>query len=505
MKSWFLGGVSVAAMIAMPCAGWSLTAQEAWEKWQAAAESYGQTLSNDGEASMDGKLTVRGVSVSTEMDEASLSARIEEVVFAEQADGTVNITMSESFPLVVSGTDAETGEVFDITVTVEQPGMVMNASDAEDGTAFAYDAPSILARVTEFKIDDQPTPLTVEVALTGSAGMYSVGAGAGAPVTSAFESSELSVNVDVTDPEGSGTASVAVTVDGLTSDSLAVGIDEAETDDMAEMLAKGFAVEGAANYGAVSFDMDFTDGGDTFAAQGGLSGGGAEFAMSAEGLSYDVGYEGLEVSVSGSEIPLPQVSLRAAAASTAVSIPTLVSEVAEPFAFRTALEGLELGEEIWSLFDPAGVLPRTPATLIVDLAGSGRWMLDIFDEAAMTEMEMSGATPGEVEQLELKELKLSLGGADLSGEGAFTLDNSDLQTFGGVPRPEGKANFRLIGGNGLLENLTKMGIVPQEDVMMVRMMTGMLARPGAGPDELVSEVVIDGSGQLLINGAPLPF
>ncbi|MDV7145164.1 DUF2125 domain-containing protein [Tropicimonas sp. TH_r6] len=505
MKPWILGSVSAAAFIAIPAAGWSLTAQEAWEKWQTAAASYGQEMTNDGEQTMDGKLTIRGVALNSDVDGMTVAVKIDEVSFAEQDDGSVAVTLSDSFPLTVNGTDPESGEKVDAVVTVAQPGMTMTASDADGGTAFSYDAPSLSVSLTELKVDDVAIPMQITVALNDTLGNYAVKAEAGSPMESSFEAAGIVVDIDVSDPEGPGKLSVDATIDGITSTSFASGLDSAETEDMAKMLADGFAVEGKAEYGPVSFAFDFDESGETAKANGSLTGGGIDFGLNADGMRYDVGYEGLDVAVSGSEIPFPQVTVKAAAAATRVMLPVLQTESAEPFAFRTALEGLELGEEIWSLFDPAAVLPRDPATLIVDLAGTGRWTLDIFDEEAMLAVESSGETPGELETVELKELMLSVGGAELSGTGAFKIDNTDMETFGGVPRPEGTANVRLVGGNGLLDNLTKMGLVPEDQVMMVRMMTGMFAKPGPGQDELLSEITVDGNGQLLINGAPMPF
>ncbi|RYH08688.1 DUF2125 domain-containing protein [Tropicimonas sp. IMCC6043] len=505
MNAWILGGVSAAALISAPGIGWSLTAQEAWQSWQEAASSYGQTLTNDGEETMDGKLTVRNVTMSADMDDARIAATIGEVVFAEQGDGTVAITMSESFPLTVDGTDSASGEKVDVTVTVEQPGLEMVASDADGGTQLEYSAPALLVKVAEIKIDDQDFPMQLEVALTDSTGRYAVKSEPGAPVESSFEAAAVTVMVNAKDPEGNGEAKVNAAIAGLTSSSVAKGMDGADPEEMATMLAAGFDVEGVAEYGATTFDFDFNDNGVATKMAGSLTGGSIGFGLDAEGMLYDVGYEGLDFALSGSEIPFPQVTAKLASAATTFRMPVLQSDTAAPFVLRTALEGLEIGEEIWSLFDPAGVLPRDPATLIVDLAGTGRWSIDIFDEEAMMATETSGAAPGAVESIEVRELKLALAGAELTGSGAFALDNSDMQTFDGMPRPEGSANLRLVGGNALLEKLTQMGLVPEDQVMMVRMMTGMFAKPGSGPDELLSEIAVDGSGKVLINGAPMPF
>ena len=88
----------------------------------------------------------------------------------------------------------------------------------------------------------------------------------------------------------------------------------------------------------------------------------------------------------------------------------------------------------------------------------------------------------------------------MSGAGAFTFDSDDMESFPGMPAPEGTLNLSLIGGNALLDNLTLMGFVPADQAMGIRLMTGMFTRPGDGPDALVSEITINEQGHVLANG-----
>lgn len=500
MTRWILGGVSAAALFAAPVAGWSLTAQQAWENWKTAGESYGQTLTSSGEAMMDGKLTVSGVTVASQSGEMTVKATIEQIVLAEQPDGTVVITMSDTIPIVLSGID-EVGDKVDLTLALSHENATITASDADGGTAFAIAAPTISAEIRELLINDEMLPMQMLMTLADVAGGYSVLANPSGSVSSNLTAASADLALDMKDPEGEGTIDLKATVSGISTKTSGQNMDMSKSDDMAAMLAAGFATSGEGTYGPVTFSMDLQDGAETVQANGSLTGGEATFALDAARMFYDVAYEGLDLTLAGSQIPMPQVKAQVGRSATTFEIPVQQGETASPFALKVALEDLSLGEEIWSMFDPAAVLPRDPATLIVDLGGKARWLVNIFDEQAM----MAAAIPGEVEEVTLNQLRLSVGGAELSGDGAFTLDNSDLTTFDGMPRPEGKANLKLVGGNALLDNLTKMGLVPQEQVMMVRMMTGMFAKPGAGPDELVSEISIDGSGTLTINGAPLPF
>jgi hypothetical protein len=187
-----------------------------------------------------------------------------------------------------------------------------------------------------------------------------------------------------------------------------------------------------------------------------------------------------------------------------VAFPSTPTEEPQPMAFTLALRDLTLGESIWSLFDPTGALPRDPATLIVDLGGQIRFLADIFSEEEMAD---AAGPPAEVEALDIEELRLSLAGAEFTGTGAFTFDYDVTGPMGpGSPAPEGRLDLRLEGAQRLLETLVGMGILPEDQAMMVRMMTGMIARPAPeGGDALVSEITVEPDGTVLANGAPLPF
>jgi hypothetical protein len=117
---------------------------------------------------------------------------------------------------------------------------------------------------------------------------------------------------------------------------------------------------------------------------------------------------------------------------------------------------------------------------------------DIFAPEFAEEMTEA---PGQINSLDINKVLLTLAGAELSGEGAFTFNNS-----GPVPMPAGTMNMMLTGANGLLDTLVNMGLVPEEQAMGARMMMGLFAKPGNGPDTLVSEIEVQENGAVLANG-----
>ena len=109
-------------------------------------------------------------------------------------------------------------------------------------------------------------------------------------------------------------------------------------------------------------------------------------------------------------------------------------------------------------------------------------------------MAESPAMPGELEQLSLNELKLSAVGAELTGTGAATFDNS-----AGTPKPVGAIDLKLVGANALIDKLVAMGLIPEDQAMGARMMMGMFGQ-AAGEDTLTSKIEFKEDGGIYANG-----
>jgi len=202
-------------------------------------------------------------------------------------------------------------------------------------------------------------------------------------------------------------------------------------------------------------------------------------------------------------LPTP-VEISAARGEFAFQMPFMASETPQPFTFLMDMAGLEVVEDIWGLLDPAAILPRDPADLVVDVTGNVETLIDLFDVEAMTKMATTETSPFQIEDVTISSLVLSLAGAKLTGTGAFSFDNADMETFPGIPAPTGALDLELRGGNGLLDNLVAMGLLPEEQAMGARMMTGLFAKPGDGDDSLTSKIEVDGAtGAISANGQRL--
>jgi hypothetical protein len=164
---------------------------------------------------------------------------------------------------------------------------------------------------------------------------------------------------------------------------------------------------------------------------------------------------------------------------------------------------LAISDTIWSIFDPADQLPRTPINLVIDLTGIAEVMFDLFDSTQAEAFSMTENSLGNVKSLAIKQVELDAVGAHLSGEGNFRFDNSDLTTFEGFPRPEGNIDFTLVGANSLIEKLVSAGLLPKNQAMGARMMLGLITVPGNGEDTLKSQIVVTSKGHIVANGQRL--
>ena len=105
-----------------------------------------------------------------------------------------------------------------------------------------------------------------------------------------------------------------------------------------------------------------------------------------------------------------------------------------------------MSDNLWTMFDPAGALPRDPATIVLDTTGTARVLLDFMDPEAVEKWETSDVAPGELHSLKINEFLVSLIGAELTGDGDFKFDNSNTDGFGGLPAPSGVAKYDACGG-----------------------------------------------------------
>jgi len=507
MTKWTLAGSTALATLAFGSVALAgVTPEDVWKSWQDMSASSGQKVTATSETRDGDTLLVEGMRIEARQDGVLVVGEIDELFFTDIGEGIVEITMSDEYPLTIT-MDPDEGETKPTTVKilVKQPGLTMSAGGGDGETGYDFDAPLVSIAVESIDgVDAAVIDLVADLVFTGMVGTYLNGAPDAASdtrdMTTEFGATNMAVNVAFKDPESQGALKLSVSVADISGYSESTLIGGALMADLAAALKTGFASDGGFNYGKTVYDFSFADETENAASNGQADSGGFTFSMDEDHLAYAGDGKGVTMVVSGSQIPFPELAASFAEATFDLLMPISKSDVAEDFKLVTRIVDLTVSDVLWGMIDPTSQLPRDPATLVVDATGTAKLAFDIMDPAQQA--VMGEASPGDLESLNINAVQLKIAGAELTGAGAFTFDNTDLVTFEGMPAPTGKLEMKLVGGNGLLDKLVAMGLIPDDQAMGARMMMGMFARPGDGVDTLTSTIEFKDKG-LFANGQRL--
>jgi len=421
--------------------------------------------------------------------------------FTDRGDGTVAISMAQHNPIVMDITPKD-GKPVHMELDYFQTGLSMIVSGTANEMTYASTASEMGLELKDLIVDGTKAD-TVSVLFTGRdfLGNYVSRIGNLRNMESNSSFGSIEYKVSAADPAGTGSFDISGMLEDLKTTSAGAFPLAIDFQDVSSALKAGFSVNGNFTYGKGSSDFSANDNGKITTGSSSSLGGSLEFALDETHLLYGASSRNTEVTFSSPDIPFPSLTIKMAESVAKLMLPVSKSDTPQDFAFTIKLVDFALPEEVWGIADPTGTLPHDPATIILDLAGKAKLFFDIMDPKAQEEMQ--GQIPGEVDELKLNALEVKVAGADLTGNGAFTLDNSDLETFGGIPKPVGSIDLKLVGGNTLLDKLVQMGLLPEDQAMGFRMMTGMFAKPGDGDDVLISTIELTEDGQVLANGQRL--
>lgn len=477
MNMWKLAGSAAAlALIAANPVLADVTPEEVWQSWQDVMTSSGSTVATGSVARDGDTLVVTDLKAGFDGAEGKGETAIAEVRLRDMGDGTVEVTMAEEASFTSASPGVDGGKPFGATGTMKMPGLVGTVSGSADDMAYAFDMPSVDLAVTPTE-DGKPAG-KIGVQLSGANSSYHLSGPATAKLLDgSFGATSAAVSLEGTDGETSfsGMLNAADLTGTIKSNS--TGMEEAE---FSNALAKGFALDMGLSLGALNYDFDFTDAKGPSKLVGGSQGGAFQLAVDASRLLLTGNGKAVEATFSSAELPFPEVKLSYAESGFNLTMPLSKGEDAQDFALLYKIVDLQVSDEIWGLFDPTGVLPHDPATLVIDAGGQAKLKSDLLASPEGTPPD------AELLSLNINDITARLAGAELTGKGAFTFDNSDLTTYGGAPAPTGTLDLKLTGGNGLLDKLVSMGLVAEDQAMGARMMIAMFAKAGEGEDVLTS-------------------
>lgn len=493
MKLWKLAGsTAVLAFMAANGAQAQVTPEDVWQNWQDFYESSGSTISTGSEERDGDTLVISDFEASIDDETGTSDTQIAEIRLRDKGDGSVEVTMSDEATFAFTSPATEGDSAAGATGSMKMPGLVGTVSGSVEDMAYAFTAPSM--EITLEPTEDGASVGTMGLLLSDTTSTYQLTGPADAKVLDGtFAAASVALNLNFKDEETDVAGSLnAADLTGKIAGNFA-GVEE---EDISVALAKGFALDSGLSFGALSYEFEVTDETGPTKVSGGSEGGGFNVAMDAAKLLFSGGGKNVAATLASAQLPFPEVKLSYAESGFSLVMPISKGDAPQDFSFLTKIVDLQVSEEIWAMFDPAGTLPHDPATVVIDTSGKALVKSDLMSTP-------DGAQPdAELHALTVNDVTARFAGAELTGKGAFTFDNTDLTTFDGVPAPTGKLDLKLVGGNTLLDKLVAMGLVAEEEAMGARMMIAMFANPGAGEDELTSVLEFKDKG-FFANGQQL--
>ncbi|MBE0414323.1 MAG: DUF2125 domain-containing protein [Yoonia sp.] len=491
------GAVCIAAIFAGGAAQAEVTAAQVWEDWKAQFALYGDdSVSIGSEETTATTVAVRDIVLRMDDDLTEVRVFLGDVLFSERGDGTVSIAMAESYPITMTDDD---GVI--VTLLVSQSGLDLIVSGDTDDLRYAISADRY-----EIALGDV---VNGDVTFTGDAsatahdisGIYTSRTGDLRDLSYALNVASVDLLVDIALPEDDGGV---ITANGKISDitaqaDMTMPLDpDFENPDV--MIASGFSIDGGYSVASSAYVFDIEAEGGRVAGAVNTGAGRLNFRLNGDNLAYDAQTTDIAVNVLVPNFPVP-IELQLAKYGLGFSMPLSRADEPADFGLNFDLADLTVNDVVWDMFDPAGVLARDPATIALDVSGTATPMVNLMNPEQDMDLD-SAEMPVALNTLVVNRLRLALAGALLTGTGNFTFDNSDLETFDGMPRPEGSALIEVTGLNRLMDNLVAMGLIPQDQIMAGRMMLGMFARV-TGDDQLETRVEVNAQGHVIVNGQRL--
>ncbi|WP_288948700.1 DUF2125 domain-containing protein [uncultured Paracoccus sp.] len=499
--------LALAAMTAPAFA--DVTPEQVWQSWVEYYQSVGYSVSEGKREAAGDTLTVSEITVKGGTPEGRVDLIIPQIVLSDIGDGKVRTVYADQMTGQVHGVNPE-GTEYALPFTIDLPGNTAVTSGAIEDMTHELNYPTIDITLSSITTEDKETKLPVKIGLADSVGTMHFVAGTPAKYDYDVKTGKVTFTGDITSEDD-----VNVKFDGsiegvATSGDMVVPADGIAdiSKDMNAALKAGLAMNGLAKAGAlaVSFEFSGTDEYDQpTSGSGKYDGKGLDFSfsLSSEGVSYQAGTDANTFELASSNLPFP-INYAIESSSFDVQLPAMKSDEAQPFKFTYSLTGLTLGDAIWNLFDAQGQLPRDPATLDIDVTGTMKVIKDLFDPATMADADTSsdeGAgdmasdePPFEPIDLTINQVALNALGAKIHAEGALKAPES-----GDMTTPVGELNASYEGVNGLIDKLSTIGLIPEDQAMSVRMMMAMFAKP-VGDDKLETKLEFKEDGSIFANG-----
>lgn len=485
-----------------------VTASDVWNGYRAVSQSIG--LDIDAIQIQNGNTTtLRDLKISGvfPFDMGSISIFTDGFDLVENTDGTVDIKLPDTLPIAVAMSLPDNRFVT-ANLEMQSTGYTTQASGDPDNYTITYAIEKVQLRLVDITL---PDTMAADIEFTSTTanivGTTTYKTGDMVRVSQQFTSGTSALDGRFTgqDPEAvETTTTFSMQLLGSQTDSNMVlpltGIDLLN---LSDHLRDGMSFHTTSTGASIATRNHVTSRGETVSDEKTFAES-SDTTMSASqnGLKLDSVFTNYVIDYILKELPFP-IRLTLAKAGGSVEMPLLKSDAEQDVSYAAALEGVTMGEDLWAMFDPTGVLPRDPANLNLDLSGTGHLFMDLLDFKSIIPAVKEDDKIAEPASITINALDFAAIGAKLAGSGVFTFDNDDYVTFDGIPAPTGTATVHFAGVNTLIDQLISIELLDSDAALGLRMGLGLFTVIGAEKDTLISEIEITPQGQIRANGKRL--
>ncbi|MDC0136707.1 DUF2125 domain-containing protein [Sulfitobacter sp.] len=501
----FLATTALGLTLFATTASAELTAADVWGDWRGYLEGMGYTVTAT-EVAAGGTLKVSGILMASSGGPAvdAMTMRISDLEFVENNDGSVAVVMPSEMPITIDVKNSAPQPLEQIGAVFTQTGQVMTVRGNASALAYDYSADTFGLALTSLTKDGAPMDNeSVRFSMNGTAlaSKTDVTVSDTRSYAQTMQISSVTYDLFMKEPDNVEQVSINSALSNLSfsgTSNLPAG-DVSQTQDVAALLAQGFAFDGAFDANGTETQIEITSEEGTTKIKTGSARSTVGVAMDTQGVRYDVNADQVQIGGQLAGLPFP-LFVEMAKYGFELRAPLTKSDDPQDFKLAFNMTDFTVSDIIWALFDAFGQLPRDPATLALDVSGKAKVLVDGLSPQGAQELALSGTAPAEVEALKIDRLLVDALGAKVEATGDITFDNADTTTMAGFPKPVGDININIAGANGLMDKLTAMGMLPAEQAMGARMMMGLFAVPDAAPDTLTSKIEFNDAGQILANG-----
>lgn len=481
-----------------------VTAKDIWQNMGAYVTALGGELT--GQTSVSGDTTTHSqisANFTLPFDAGTIRVTQSGMALREQDDGTVAIQFPPEVTYTLFANITGEGQI-SAEVIFDLAQMNLTAAGNPGDVAYSYNAPVVTGRLGEWDFPEAgEATITADLRFETVTGNSRITVGDLVATSGRVEIGPQLFTMSLTDANGTRVDAETRVASTVTDASFDLPNGGFNIMNVVDALQDGFRLQAESTVTGYETRQETQVEGAILAEQSSRTGHSTSrfsfdrngVSVSGEGRDYVMRYLMPEV------LPVP-IEAAGEAMSAALSFPLEKSEGPQPFVLAVSIKGLSLAEDLWSLFDSEKTIPRDPAEVTLDMSGTMRNLADLMDFVAVGGMIDAGTPPAELHSAELKTLVISGAGAELTGTGAARFDNSDLATYGGFPKPVGRVNLAIKGGDALLTRLVELGVMSEDDAMGARMALAAMAKPDpeAGEDALKSSFEFTEDGGVTANG-----